>query len=63
MQTGKKLRELPDDVSKLTCQQTLDELEYYATAHFEGIKNVLLQKDPGFLDQWCKSTYTSIYCG
>jgi len=51
MQTGKKLRELPDDISKLTYQQTQDALEYYANAHFEGIKAVLLQKDPGFLNQ------------
>jgi len=51
MQTGKKLRELPDDISKLTYQQTQDVLEYYANAHFEGIKAVLLQKDPGFLNQ------------
>ena len=51
MQTGKKLRELPDDISKLTYQQTQDALEYYANAHFEGIKDVLLEKDPGFLNQ------------
>jgi len=50
MQTGKKVRELPDDVSKLTYQQTQDALEYYASAHFEGIKAVLLQQDPGFLN-------------
>ncbi|KAL9979598.1 hypothetical protein ACROYT_G017279 [Oculina patagonica] len=51
MQTGKKLRELPDDVSKLTYQQTQDDLDFYANAHFEGIKAVLLKKDSGFLDQ------------
>lgn len=49
MQTGKKLRKLPDDVSKLTHKQTKDELNYYANAHFEGVKAVLLEKDPEFL--------------
>ena len=49
MQTGKKLRKLPDDVSKLTHKQTKDELNYYANAHFDGVKAVLLEKDPEFL--------------
>ena len=49
MQTGKKLRKLPDDVSKLTHKQTKDKLNYYANAHFEGVKAVLLEKDPKFL--------------
>ena len=51
MQTGKKLRKLSDEVSKLTYEQTQAEMDYYANAHFEGIKAVLLQKDPGFLNR------------
>ena len=51
MQTGKKLRKLSDDVSRLTYKQTQDELDYYANSHFEGIKAVLLEKDPGFLSK------------
>lgn len=52
MQTGKKLRELPEDISKLTYDQTIEELDYYANAHFEGIRAVLLEKDPEFLNRW-----------
>lgn len=51
MQTGKKLRELPEDISKLTYDQTIEELDYYANAHFEGIRAVLLEKDPEFLNR------------
>ena len=51
MQTGKKLRKLSDEISSLTYRQIADELDYYANSHFEGIKAVLLQKDPEFLNQ------------
>lgn len=49
MATGKKLRELPDDISKLTYEQTRAELQYYADKHFDGIYQVLIEEDPKFL--------------
>ena len=49
MATGKKLREIPDDIAKLTYKQTMDSFQVYADVHFEAVKRKLLAIDPNFL--------------
>ena len=51
MQAGRKLRKLPDEICRLTYEQNLAECEEYASAHFEGVRAVLEEKDPGFFNR------------
>lgn len=50
MASGKKLREIPDDIAKLTYDQTMNNHQLYADRHFEAVRRKLLAIDPNFLD-------------
>ena len=51
MATNKKLQELPDDVSKLTYEQTKKGLQHYADLHFSGVFELLINEDPTFIEK------------
>lgn len=49
MATGKKLHEIPDDIAKLTYDQTMSNHQLYADRHFAAVRQKLLASDPTFL--------------
>ena len=48
MSTGKTLRELPDDIARLTFEQTMATHQEYADRHFESVTRAVLAQDPTF---------------
>ena len=49
MATDKELKEIPDDIAKLTYDQTMSNHQLYADRHFAAVRRKLLAIDPTFL--------------